>query len=113
MKKITRYPDGGKIDGDTHAQNGVDVINNADDSETQLEGGERVFSVEDTADIDRLSANISSSEGEDSNELAMQLGYKVSKMVAAQDQRQEVPTDDEFLVDGGDEPFDEPTEFIE
>ena len=111
MKKVVRYPNGAKIEGNTHEQNGV-KINNGEQPEVEIEGGERLFSVEDTLIIEKLSAGING-ESEDSDELALQLGHEVSKMVAAQDQRQEVPTDDEFLIEGGDESDDEPTEFID
>jgi hypothetical protein len=113
MKKVVSYPDGGKIEGNTHNQGGVKV-NGAGQPEVEIEGGERLFSVEDTETIEGWVAKMNATEEiEEKNELALRLGHKVSKMVAAQDQRQEIPTDDEFLADGGDEPFDEPTEFID
>ena len=103
----------GVVQGPTHEQGGVEARDKQGNVRATVEGGERLFSVEDTQEIEKFVSLIGKSEEDNANQLAMELGYKVVKMVNSQEERRETPTDDEFLAKGGDEDFDEPNEYID
>lgn len=104
--------DGGIIDGPSHQQGGIDAINSDGEVIAEIEGGERIFSVEDTGSMDKMAAMVN--QGQGNEQLALELGYMVADAIKRQDNRTQVPTDDEFIVEGTDVPFDDgPIEFID
>lgn len=104
----------GILEGPNHSQNGIEV-RDEDGNVTIVEGGERLFSVEDTAEMEKLSDMITHGEFDtDSRQMAQELGFKVSEMIKRQDHREENPvSDDVFLAEGGDEPDNVVDEYLE
>ena len=85
----TDYADGGKAVGPSHNEGGIETLDKSGDSVAEIEGGERVFSIEHTDEIEEKAAEISrflENEDEDTaNELATVLGYRVVEMIAEQE----------------------------
>ena len=81
---------GGKAIGPSHNEGGIDAVDKSGDPVAEIEGGERVFSIEHTTEIEEKAAEISAFvEAEDNDtadELAIVLGYRVVEMIAEQEQ---------------------------
>ena len=86
----TTLADGGKAVGPSHNDGGIEAVNESGDSVAEIEGGERIFSVENTAEIEEKATEISDFIGrgdeDTANELATVLGYRVVEMIAEQEQ---------------------------
>lgn len=85
----TSYAKGGKTIGPSHNEGGIETLDESGDAVAEIEGGERVFSVEHTQEIETKAEEISSflkNEDDDTaNELATVLGYRVVEMIAEQE----------------------------
>lgn len=85
--------DGGMAMGPEHEQGGIDVVQeDTGEPVAEIEGGERVFSQEDTAMLEESAmAIVEAMDAGDqaaAEDLAMRLGFAVVNMIAAQEQNQ-------------------------
>ena len=83
------YQEGGEVQGPPHSQGGVKAIDQTGEAVAEVEGGERIFSVEDTKAIEQEARNILQLADQDqfmADEAAKQLGYKVTEMIVRQEQ---------------------------
>ena len=95
------YAEGGVVAGPAHEQGGIEVVDQQNAPVAEVEGGERIFSIEDTQAMEQAAAQIIQLAEQDqlqADEAAKQLGYQVTEMVMKQEQvnpSQEgaVPTD--------------------
>lgn len=88
-RTVRSYADGGEVVGPSHAQGGVPVVDGNQQPVAEVEGGERIFSVEDTAAIEQAARNIIQLAQQDqmqADEAAKQLGYQVAEMLMRQEQ---------------------------
>lgn len=84
--RIKSYAPGGKVDGPSHEQDGVPTIDQSGQQVAEIEGDERIFSVEDTEEIEGMVVAIIDSHAEVANKLATDLGYRVVDMVQKQEE---------------------------
>jgi len=89
----TPMQDGGKAEGPSHEDGGIPVVQEgSDEPAAEIEGGERVFSVEDTQALEEASMHIidlqQKGDEESANDMAMRLGYAVVNMIAEQERNQ-------------------------
>lgn len=93
--KVQYLQEGGMVQGPSHAEGGVDVYAQGAPQApvAEVEGGERVFSREQTQVIEQAAMQIVSlvNEGreDEANQLAMELGYAVINMIAEQEMNAE------------------------
>jgi hypothetical protein len=89
---------GGTAEGPSHEEGGIDVVQKGEGGEgakpvAEIEGGERVFSQEDTQALEQASEQIiqaqQSGDKAGAEDMAMRLGFAVVQMIAAQEQNQE------------------------
>jgi len=83
------YQEGGEVQGPPHSQGGVETVDQTGEAVAEVEGGERIFSVEDTKAIEQEARNILQLADQDqfmADEAAKQLGYKVTEMIVRQEQ---------------------------
>jgi hypothetical protein len=84
--------EGGEVEGPSHEEGGVPVENAAGEQIAEVEGGERVFSIEDTEMIEQAAEQIiemqSSGDQAGAEDMAMRLGFAVVDMIARQEQNQ-------------------------
>lgn len=121
-----RQNGGGIAMGPSHEQGGIPVvtkdgspaIDRTSGMPYEIEGDERVFSKEDTMEIDRMAIMVlkASQAGnqQQANQLALKLGYAVTKMVAEQEHNQQLSEQqlNEAANQWGGKPG-EPTSYIE
>lgn len=95
--------DGGMTEGPTHEGGGVDVYQEGTAPEdgapgaagpvAEIEGGERVFSTEDTEAMEAAAEQIiqmmESGQQQQAEDMAMRLGFAVVDMIAQQERNQE------------------------
>lgn len=86
--KIKSYAPGGKVQGRSHAQGGVPAVDQSGQQVAEIEGNERIFSVEDTAEIESLGLAIMELPAGEADKAAMGLGYRVVDMLGQQDRAQ-------------------------
>ena len=86
--KIKSYAPGGKVQGQSHAQGGVPAVDPSGQQIAEIEGNERIFSVEDTQEIEEMALAINELPAQESDRAAMQLGYRIATMVGEQDTAQ-------------------------
>ncbi len=84
---------GGVAEGPDHEDGGIPVEQaGTGEQVAEIEGGERVFSQEDTAALEEAAMQIveaqQAGDQQTSDQMAMQLGYAVVNMIAAQEQAQ-------------------------
>lgn len=81
--------DGGKAIGPSHNEGGIETIDQEGTSVAEIEGDERIFSVDDTNEIEAMAEEISIALDNDNQELAdqtaMVLGHRIVEMVAKQE----------------------------
>lgn len=89
-KKELQFAKGGKVYGPSHQEGGVPAIDvNTGEQVAEVEGGERIFSREDTQAMEEMVMQIVNSQNEQqANQLAMELGYMVVQMILNQIERQ-------------------------
>jgi hypothetical protein len=88
---------GGMTEGPSHEEGGVDVYQEGQDPAegpaAEIEGGERVFSKEDTEAIEAACEQIiqlmEGGQQQEAEDMAMRLGFAVCDMVAQQERNQE------------------------
>lgn len=84
--------DGGMVEGPPHEQGGVAAVQEqTGEPIAEVEGGERIFSIEDTQMMEQSAAQIAQLAEQDpagADEAAKQLGYAVVKMIMKQEQSQ-------------------------
>lgn len=92
---------GGEVEGPTHEQGGVPVQDNQTGEEVAevegqgigIDGGERVFSNEDTEAMEQAAEQIiqmmESGQQQQAEDMAMRLGFAVVDMIAQQERNQE------------------------
>jgi hypothetical protein len=84
-----RYQDGGMVEGPSHEEGGIEAYASDGTPVAEIEGGERIFSVQDTAEIEAAVSEINSlseSDPEAADQMAMKLGYRVAEMIVKQEQ---------------------------
>lgn len=84
--------DGGVVDGPSHEQGGVDVQDQSGEPVAEVEGGERIFSTEDTAMIEQTAMQILQLKEQNpqaADQMATELGYAIVEMVVKQEQAQQ------------------------
>jgi hypothetical protein len=88
--KELQFAKGGKVYGASHQEGGVPAVDaNTGEQVAEVEGGERIFSREDTQAMEQMVMQIANAKSEqEGNQLAMQLGYMVAEMIMEQMQRQ-------------------------
>lgn len=91
--KPQKLADGGMAEGPSHEEGGIPVAQEQTGEQVaEIEGGERVFSKEDTAAIEQASMHIiqaqESGDRNSADDMAMKLGYAVVNMLAAQEKNQ-------------------------
>lgn len=84
---------GGMVTGPSHEQGGVPVVDESGTPATkqgmpiEVEGGERLFSTQDTGEIEQYATRIFDSQDEqEQTALATELGFRVAEMVMKQEQ---------------------------
>ena len=88
-----RVQKGGKVQGPSHKEGGVPVVTAQGSPATEpesgapyeIEGGERVFSVEDTTEIERMVRVLNKAKGQGADKVAAKLGHFVHQAVNRQD----------------------------
>lgn len=92
-----KLAEGGMAQGPSHEDGGIDVYQEGAGSEAepvaQIEGGERVFSIEDNEAIEQACAQIiqltESGQQQQAEDMAMRLGFAVCDMISQQERNQE------------------------
>lgn len=83
---------GGKAEGPSHEEGGIDAVDQSGQPVAEIEGGERVFSKEDTAALEQSAEQIiqlqESGDKAGAEDMAMRLGFAVVNMIAAQEKNQ-------------------------
>lgn len=97
--KIKGYQTGGKVEGPTHENGGVAAMQNGQQV-AEVEGGERIFSTQDTAQIENMAVKIEKlkeQNTEEADRMALTLGYEIVSMLKGQEssQKQQEPADAE------------------
>jgi hypothetical protein len=80
---------GGEIQGPSHEMGGVAVQDPSGEQVAEVEGGERVFSTEDTAMLEQSAMQIAQLQEQNpqaADQLATELGYAVVEMIMRQEQ---------------------------
>ena len=88
-KMVKKMQPGGVVDGPPHEAGGVDVVGPSGAPVAEVEGGERIFSVEDTQMLEQAAMQVIQAAQQDpgqADEMAKQLGYAVVQMIAKQEQ---------------------------
>lgn len=81
-----KYAPGGKVSGPSHNDGGVEAVNKEGTPVAEIEGGERVFSIEDTKEIEERAMEIEKEKDEDQkNIFAQALGHRIVEMLARQE----------------------------
>lgn len=86
--KIKSYASGGVVQGPPHEQGGVPAIDQSGQQIAEVEGNERIFSVEDTQELEQMATSISQLPAQDADVAARELGYRVVDMIVGQDAAQ-------------------------
>lgn len=95
-RKKKRFPfqvgdSGLKVQGPSHEDGGVKAVTQQGEEVAEIEGGERVFSVEDTKYMENEARRILSllrTNSQAANEAARALGFKVVEMLVEQEKNQ-------------------------
>lgn len=92
--RMQRLQDGGMAEGPSHEEGGIEVQQeDTGEPVAEIEGGERIFSVEDTEMIEQAAMaiiqSVQSGDEEQAKDMAMRLGFSIVQMIAAQEQSQE------------------------
>ena len=85
---IQKLQPGGAVQGPSHEMGGVPAVNAQQEPIAEVEGGERVFSVEDTQLLEQAAMQIMQTAQQDpaaADQMAMELGYKVVEMLVKQE----------------------------
>lgn len=85
--------EGGMAEGPSHEEGGIDVVKEGEGKPVaEIEGGERVFSQEDTQAMEQAAEQIiqaqQSGDKAGAEDMAMRLGFAVVNMIAAQEKNQ-------------------------
>ena len=84
-----KLQDGGIAKGPSHNEGGIEVVDQEENPVAEIEGDERIFSVDDTEEIETRVDEISTALDNDDQELADQsallLGHRIVEMVAKQE----------------------------
>lgn len=86
--QLQKMQPGGLVQGPSHEQGGIPVVDGSQEPIAEIEGGERIFSVEDTAQIEQMSMAIIQASQQDpqaAQAMATELGMAVVQMVAKQE----------------------------
>lgn len=80
---------GGLINGPSHNDGGVPAVNLEKEQVAEVEGGERVFSIDDTNELEERAEEITKALENDDQDtadmLATRLGHRVVEMIAKQE----------------------------
>ena len=81
--------DTGKVVGPSHNQGGKKVQDMNGNPVAEIEGGERIFSIEHTQELElkanEISQFLADDRQDEANDLATALGYRVVEMIADQE----------------------------
>ena len=81
--------EGGKAVGPSHNEGGIETVDKEGIPVAEIEGDERIFSVDDTEEIESRANEISIALSKDDQELADQsalsLGHRIVEMIARQE----------------------------
>lgn len=85
---------GGMAEGPSHEEGGIDAVpKGGDEATAEIEGGERVFSKEDTSAMEQACMQITelqqSGDQAGAEDMAMRLGFAVCNMIEAQEKNQD------------------------
>jgi hypothetical protein len=83
--KIKNYAEGGVVEGPPHEQGGVAAVDPSGQQIAEVEGNERIFSVEDTQQIEQMALAIGQLPAAEADVAARELGYSIVDMVKGQD----------------------------
>ena len=87
---MIEYAEGGVVEGPSHEQGGVPAVDEQTGEQVaEIEGGERIFSTEDTAQLEQAAQQVLQLADQDqlqADEAAKQLGYRVTEMILKQEQ---------------------------
>lgn len=81
--KMKSYAMGGEVEGASHEMGGVPVVDQTGEQIAEVEGGERIFSVEDTQAIEQMVQQYAQTQDEN---IKLQLGEYVIQAVMQQEQ---------------------------
>lgn len=93
-KRTPTYAEGGMIEGPPHDQGGVPAVDEQTGQQVaEVEGGERIFSTEDTQQMEQIATQImelQQSNPSAAEQLAKELGFMVVEMIMKQEQNQQM-----------------------
>lgn len=93
-KRFRQYAEGGVIEGPSHDQGGVPAVNEQTGEQVaEVEGGERIFSTEDTQQMEQIAMQVmelQQSNPTAADQLAKELGFMVVEMIMKQEQNQQM-----------------------
>ena len=87
--RVKKMQPGGTVEGPPHEQGGVPAVGPDGAPVAEVEGGERIFSVEDTQMLEQAAMQIvqaAQQNPQQADEMAKQLGYAVVQMIVKQEQ---------------------------
>ena len=85
---IKKMQPGGLVQGPSHEEGGVGVVDETSQPIAEVEGGERIFSVEDTQAMEQAAVTILQTAQQNpaaADEMAKELGYMVAGMLVKQE----------------------------
>jgi len=83
--RIKSYAPGGVVQGPSHAQGGVPAVDPSGEQIAEVEGNERIFSQEDTQEMEQMALAIKDLPASEADRAARELGYRVVTMIDGQD----------------------------
>ena len=87
--RVKKMQPGGVVEGPPHEQGGVPAVAPNGAPVAEVEGGERIFSVEDTQMLEQAAMQVvqaAQQNPQQADEMAKQLGYAVVQMIVKQEQ---------------------------
>lgn len=91
-KQVRKYAEGGVIEGPSHEEGGVPAVDAQSGAEVaEVEGGERIFSTQDTQAMEQVAGQImeiQEKSPQKADQLAKELGYMIVEMMMKQEQNQ-------------------------
>lgn len=92
-RRAPKYAEGGMVEGPPHEQGGVAAVDGSGEQIAEVEGGERIFSTEDTQQMEQVAMQImelQQSNPTAADQLARELGFMVVEMIMKQEQNQQM-----------------------
>lgn len=93
-RNVPKYTDGGTVSGPSHEQGGVPAVDEQTGEQVaEVEGGERIFSTEDTQAMEQVAMQVMELQQTNptaADQLAKELGFMVVEMIMKQEQNQQM-----------------------